>query len=343
MHIAQIFDAEIPPTGYGGIERVVYWLVREFHRQGHKVTLIARAPSNVVDECPGVNFLPYHDIEKLPREMLEAFDIAHFHNTVEASWADRYPHLVTEHGNDKRKLVFDRNSVFLSRSHAQNHRATHFLPNGIPLQDYPFSPAKNNKLLFLARLNWRAKNARTAINLAFDTSTSICLTGGELKASRKTWGSWVLRYPFKKSLIEEYGVVDGVQKLQLLKDSMCLYYLVNWHEPFALAPHEALACGTPVLATPNGALAEYIQDGVNGFIVRDYAQAKNAIDRLKSMSPDEREKMAGHCRASAYTIEESVRQHIVMYERILRDGYLYSEEQARAIGFTNPPAVKLKK
>ncbi|MCX6041430.1 MAG: glycosyltransferase, partial [Caldilinea sp.] len=40
-----------------------------------------------------------------------------------------------------------------------------------------------------------------------------------------------------------------------------------WHETFCLVAHEALAAGTPVVASALGALLETVQDGVNGFLL----------------------------------------------------------------------------
>jgi glycosyltransferase involved in cell wall biosynthesis len=40
-------------------------------------------------------------------------------------------------------------------------------------------------------------------------------------------------------------------------------------EPFGLAPLEANACGTPVVAIAEGGVRETIQDGVNGFVAAD--------------------------------------------------------------------------
>jgi len=40
-----------------------------------------------------------------------------------------------------------------------------------------------------------------------------------------------------------------------------------WHETFCLVAHEALAVGTPVLASAMGALPEAVQDGVNGLLL----------------------------------------------------------------------------
>lgn len=343
MHIAQVFNGTIPPIGYGGIERVIYWLIKEFINQGHRVTLVADAQCAVIEEFPEIQFYDFEQYHLIPETILGDVDIFHFHNDVIQDWIKKYPYVVTEHGNNKRKKQYERNTVFLSQSHAENHNAKYFLSNGIPLEQYPLQLTKKKEIAFMAKLNWRTKNARTAIELAFDTDTPIHLCGGYLKNSRKVWGSWCLKYPFKKHLIAEHGDVDGDEKLDLLKNSMCLFYLVNWHEPFALAPHEAMACGTPVIASSNGALKEYIKHGVNGFLVNNYAEAIETIEILKAMSAEEQGQLAQSCRQSAYSIQASVKQHIAIYEKIQQRCFLYSPEEVASIYFRNPPAVKVRK
>jgi glycosyltransferase involved in cell wall biosynthesis len=43
---------------------------------------------------------------------------------------------------------------------------------------------------------------------------------------------------------------------------------------------EAMACGTPVIAYDCGSVREVVEDGLTGFIVRDDAEACEAIGRL---------------------------------------------------------------
>ena len=54
---------------------------------------------------------------------------------------------------------------------------------------------------------------------------------------------------------------------------------------------EALACGTPVIAFPEGAATEIVIDGENGMLVADEAGMARAVHRLHSIDPR-------RCRAS---------------------------------------------
>jgi hypothetical protein len=46
---------------------------------------------------------------------------------------------------------------------------------------------------------------------------------------------------------------------------------------------EAMACGTPVIAFPRGAVPEIIENGVNGFVVADEAEAVVAVGKLQQL------------------------------------------------------------
>jgi glycosyltransferase involved in cell wall biosynthesis len=343
LHIVQFFDGVIPPPTYGGIERVVFWLTREFVKNGHRVTVVAHPNSRIVERLPDVTLVPLHPGNKDYQDLIpNDAEVIHFHNVPPIGNQPDKPFIVTEHGNRKRFRGYWPNTVFLSKSHAKNHHGSVYVYNGIPKEDYPLNPEKLDYMLYMAKLDWRAKNAKTAINLSLDTGIALKLTGGNLWRSRKVWGLWLLRGLLKLDLLHNEGGVGGRRKLDLLQKARVLFYLINWHEPFGLAPHEALACGTPVLASPNGALAEYIDNGKNGFLVSDYKEACAALERLRDMSASETRHMAEYCRTSARSITDSAQAYLAMYETVIERGELYPPEDAKHIWF-DPPHSKIIK
>ena len=58
---------------------------------------------------------------------------------------------------------------------------------------------------------------------------------------------------------------------------------IRWPEPFGLVMVESLACGTPVVAFPNGAAPEIVRPGVTGFLPADEDRAVDAVAGLASL------------------------------------------------------------
>ena len=59
---------------------------------------------------------------------------------------------------------------------------------------------------------------------------------------------------------------------------------IRWEEPFGMVMVEALACGTPVIAFPEGAARELVIDGKTGFLVDDERAMAVAIGRLPQIA-----------------------------------------------------------
>jgi glycosyltransferase involved in cell wall biosynthesis len=85
--------------------------------------------------------------------------------------------------------------------------------------------------------------------------------------------------------IEHIGEIGDQDKPAFLSGATALLVPVDWPEPFGLVMIEAMACGTPVIAYPNGSIPEVIEDGVTGFIVRNEDEAAAALDRLPTLDP----------------------------------------------------------
>ena len=71
------------------------------------------------------------------------------------------------------------------------------------------------------------------------------------------------------------GELTAPEKYELLGGARALLFPIAWPEPFGMVMIEAMACGTPVLATARGSVPEVVADGVTGF-VRDDARTSSS-------------------------------------------------------------------
>jgi glycosyltransferase involved in cell wall biosynthesis len=110
------------------------------------------------------------------------------------------------------------------------------------------------------------------------------------------------------------GAVGGGRKRRLLAGARCLLVPSLAPETSSLVAREALALGTPVVAFPAGALADIVEDGRTGFLVRDVAAMATAIRRTDEIAPED-------CRASArrrFSLARMTRDYLALYERLSR-------------------------
>src|SRR5207253_10842480 len=113
--------------------------------------------------------------------------------------------------------------------------------------------------------------------------------------------------------IEYLGEVPHEEKLALLAGARALLNPIRWNEPFGLVMIEALACGTPVLAFPEGAAPEVVDDGRTGFLCHDEAQMVDALGHLDSID-------RAACRAAVegyFSTERMVREHLDLFEDVV--------------------------
>ena len=332
MHIVHYCPTPypVPPVGYGGTERVVFWLVRAQAAQGLKVSVIAHPSSRVHEIIPGVQLIPATSDQPLADLLPKDCDVVHLHRHPPNPLEIGKPHLITEHGNRGPDALLLTNTVFVSASHAAIHGRKCFVRNGVPVDDYQYSEEKDRFLLFLARMEWQRKNARTAMDLALDLDVRLIMSGKYPPWTRpKLWGAWCRRPLAVRRLVERVGYIDGERKLNLLARAPLMFHAVNWHEPGSIVVLESLASGTPVLCTPNGSMPEFVDHGETGWIVRDYEEALDVTRKALSFDHATRTQWARRCRERVSRVEDTARGYQEMYERVLAGEALSTPAECR--------------
>ena len=110
------------------------------------------------------------------------------------------------------------------------------------------------------------------------------------------------------------GPVGFAQKRRLLSEARCLLAPSLVAETSSLVAMEALACGTPVIAFPSGALAEIVEHGRTGFLVEDVTEMAEALKSIHTLNPE-------HCRQAAreqFSAERMVKGYFDAYSQILQ-------------------------
>lgn len=313
----------LPPTRYGGIERVAWWLGRALHDLGHEVRFLARG----VAANAFASAIPWRDGVPVERQVDDWPDVVHFHFPFRGELAK--PHLCTIHGNAAAGETLPLDSVFVSRSHAAHHGATHFVHNGLDPAEYdaPLAEAKDDYAHFLGKAAWRVKNVRGAIRIARRAGLPLRVLGGHRLNFRM--GFRFTPWPG----VRFHGMVDQAAKLRWIPRSRGLLFPVTWHEPFGLAVIESLWLGAPVIATPYGALPELVPAEVGVLSTSEGALAA-ALREAGAFAPR-------RCRewiADRFDARTMARGYLRLYEEVAAGRRLHARAPAPlAIPFRGLP------
>jgi glycosyltransferase involved in cell wall biosynthesis len=80
------------------------------------------------------------------------------------------------------------------------------------------------------------------------------------------------------------GAVDDAQKNRFLGQAAAMLVPIEWDEPFGIVFAESLACGTPVVSCPRGALPEIVRNGVEGFLANNLDELSLVVRRIPEIS-----------------------------------------------------------
>lgn len=299
----------VPPALYGGTERVVSLLTEELVRRGHAVTLFASGDSQTAATLasvsprglrldPDVKDYAAYTLIALGEAYRRAreFDLIHSHNDYMGFAMARLaetPTVTTTHGRldlpEVRRLYdFFPEQKLISISQEQQH----WLPranwvgkvhNGVALDHYRLRRTPGDYLVFLGRISPEKRPDR-AIEIARDVGMRLVIAAKVDPVDQDYYDYAIAPLIRANSgLIEFIGEVDERAKDEVLGGAYAYLFPIDWPEPFGLTMVEAMATGTPVIASHNGSTPEVVQDGVTGFVCQTVKEMIEAVPRVAAL------------------------------------------------------------
>jgi glycosyltransferase involved in cell wall biosynthesis len=329
----------VPPPLYGGIELVVDELARGFASLGHEVILFTTGDSTcpverrwVLPEAEGMRIgaaVPELRHALAAYRELGDCDIIHDH-TIAGPLLAATQHTparvaTTVHGPLGEDLVplyreMAPHTSIIAISHAQHEPAPDIpvagvIHHGIEAGNFPVGDGGGDEdgpfCLFLGRMA-PDKGAHRAIAIAREAGMRVLLAAKMREASEVHYFTEMVEPQLGPDAIY-LGEVPHERKLELLGGATALLFPIRWNEPFGLVMLEAMACGTPVLAFPEGAAPEVIESGRTGFLCDDEARMVDALRQIGTISRED-------CRAAVegyFSTERMVADHVKLFEQLL--------------------------
>ncbi len=341
----------VPAPAYGGIEEVVRLLSAGLTGAGHDVTLFAPPGSDSTADVVTVLEASHPDeIEKAQfeadhvarafgaideaAERGEPFDVVHDHvghtalamadrvdaalvHTLHGPFTEDACRFYAQHGAKACIVAISQAQLDDAPPEMGGGRVVH---NPIDCAEWPFHEEKDDFLLWIGRMS-PDKGPDRAIAAAREAGVPVVLAGPVQPGQESYFAERV--EPALGDGVEYVGEADAARKRDLYGRARALLMPIRWPEPFGLVMVEALACGTPVIAFPEGSAPEVVEDGRTGFVVDDEHAMAAAVGRLGEIDPHD-------CRATCeerFGVPAVVRGYEEVYrsamtDRVSRDSVL---------------------
>ncbi len=332
--VAPIWE-RVPPEKYGGIELVVYLLVEELVRRGHQVTLFASGDSITSAELVSVYDKaqrhlignPVPDLNHVSTAFLRADDFEIIHNHAGYSGVTlanfvKTPVLTTLHGifTEINIPFFKRfkDAVYYNSISDEQRKGLPELNyigtvyNAIDISSYQYSAEKKDFFLWLSRVS-PLKGTHLAVEIAKKAKINLIMAGKIDPGNDMEYYEEKVKPYIDGEQIKFLGEVSEEEKRRLMKEARAFIFPITWPEPFGLVMIEAMACGTPVIATYLGAVPEVVVDGKTGFIVNHPEEIVEKIKQISAINPADCRK---HVEEN-YSVERMTSDYENLYQKIL--------------------------
>jgi glycosyltransferase involved in cell wall biosynthesis len=324
----------VPPTAYGGTELFVANLAEALGRLHVDVNVYANGEScvkaNLRSRYPKQDWPPSSETSGLTKELDHiawavddaegSCDIIHVSSAIAVPFSrfSSRPFVATLHHPADVGFtdLYERYSTvtYTAISHHQASLHASLCPqvihHGLDLQKYRFQEKKQPYVAFVGRI-CPIKGAHNAIAIAKRAGIPLMMAG-EVQPIFRDYFDRQIRPHIDGRQVAFIGEADLALKNELLGNATALLFPIEWDEPFGLVMIESMACGTPVIAFPGGAVEEIIEDGISGKVCRDADEAAATLENY-TFQP----KAARHCAETRFSADAMARQYYQLYFSLL--------------------------
>lgn len=296
----------VPPILYGGIERVVSFVVEGLIGRGHDVTLIAHPGSQTNARLVPYGSPPHVSRRARAAELMQVGAALWRRRTqtdVILSWGrlaalapvlpiQRIPKVqrycrqeVPWRGVGRavrlggESVMFAGSSDSVYADHVMDARSGRWVTvyDGIDTSLYTpvRATAPDAPLVFLGKLQHQ-KGAHNAIEIARLAGRRLLIAGPVDESERAYFNSEIGPH-IDGDRVQYLGPANDIAKNALLGSAAVVLFTSGGKEGFGLVMAEAFACGTPVIAFRGGSIPEVVKPGINGFIANDVPHAATLI------------------------------------------------------------------
>ncbi|OYW11570.1 MAG: glycosyl transferase [Planctomycetales bacterium 12-60-4] len=291
-----------PPRHYGPWELVTSLLTEALVARGVDVTLFATLDSVTAGQLDGVVPAPYSEDPAVDAKVWEYRHLAYLFEQ-----ADRFD--IIHNQADFPAHAFSRlvDTPMVTTIHGFS--SERILPMYAPYQDRVHYPEGRDSLLYFGRIH-PDKGAGDAIAAARAAGRTLDMYGIVQDAG---YHEREVVPHVDGAHVRFHGPVGGEARIAALGQARALLHLIHFEEPFGLSVVEAMACGTPVIATRRGSMSELIEHGVNGFLVDTVEEAVDAIGRAGDLD----RRAVRRTVEERFSVDRMAHAYLALYRRIV--------------------------
>lgn len=318
--MASMFEGVIPPDRYGGVERLVYWQIKELQKRGHTVTLVGREGSDA-----GCDLIPYNQdnkkqvISESIRTLGPKYDIVHEHG--QSYSAGDVPNYIWTNSDSGEHLF---NKFKNKVHHNQAQAIAEGLPEwayvhiGMPVDDTLYFDSKQDYLVYISCVSHR-HGADLAIEIAKRSRTKLIFVN-DLDLNREGYREFV--QPNLGEYVEFFDLSQFPSSTGDVKKKIMVANAKGLLAPtrdttFGIVLIEAMVSGTPCIVTASEdpmhmPAGEVIINGETGFVCKDIDECVEAVSHLHTIK-------SSNCKNhvnNEYTVEKMMDRYIELYDRV---------------------------